>query len=112
MDYVDGSLLVDPKSMMKDLFKAVGGMLGLAAGNCIDRHAIHYEIPEGHRSLAVMTAIGAGLLFAWNEYFSKATVRLWLGSNWGALIGGFITVFFGTVLWPLAIKKVCREKKQ
>ncbi len=109
MDYVEGKLLVDPVSMMKDHFKAVGGILGLVAGNLIERHKLHYEIPKGHEKLPLLTAIGAGILFAWTEYFSKATVRVWLGTNWGALVGGFLTVFFGLVIWPAVIKKACRS---
>jgi len=111
MDYVDGKLLVDPVKMMKDTFNGCGGLLGLIAGGFIDRHYIHYEIPVGHARLPILTAVGAGIVYAWTEYFEGATVMLLFGRNWGSFVGGFITVMFVTAVYPLVIRKYCKAEE-
>ena len=107
MDYVDGKLLVDPEKMMKDTFNGCGGILGFIIGGTIERHYIRYEIPAGHASLPILTAVGAGIVFVWTEYFEGATVMLLFGRNWGSFVGGIITVMFVTVIYPLVIRKYC-----
>ena len=105
MDYVDGQLLVDPVKMMNDSFKAAGAFLAFVIGSFIDRHYLHYEIPEGKKSLALMTAVGAFLLLAWKELFAPATVVAALGGHWGNFVARFIMVFFAMVVWPYCIMK-------
>ena len=111
MDYVNGALLVDPKKMMKDTFNGVGGTLGLIIGCFIDRHRIRYEIPVGHKNLPILTAVGAGIVYSWTEYFSGATVVLIFGRNWGAFAEGLVTVLFITVIYPLVIRKFCKAEE-
>lgn len=110
MDYVDGALLVDPKMMMKDTFSGCGGVLALAVGGYIERHYIRYEIPAGDAKLPILTAVGAGILFAWTEYFAGATTVQMFGRNWGNFAEGFVSVIFVTVVYPLFIKKICSAK--
>ena len=105
MDYVDGQLLVDPVKMMNDSFKAAGAFLGFVIGSFIDRHCLPYEIPEGKKSLALMTAVGAFLLLAWKELFAPATIVPVLGGHWGNFVARFIMVFFAMVVWPYCIMK-------
>ena len=108
MDYTaDGQLLVDPAKMMKDTFNGCGGVLGLIVGGYLERRFIRYEIPVGHRNLPILTCVGAGVFFAWTEYFESATVHLIFGRNWGNFVGGFISVMFVVVLFPLVIRKYC-----
>ena len=108
LDYTaDGSLLVDPAKMMKDTFNGCGGILGLVVGSYIERHRIRYEIPVGHPNLPIVTAVGAGIVFAWSEYFSGATVVLLFGRNWGNFAEGFINVMFITAVYPLVIRRLC-----
>ena len=105
MDYVDGVLLVDPQKMMKDTFSGVGGVIGLMAGSYIERHYIKYKIPEGAKSLPVMTCVGTAVIFVWNQYLSGITVKLWFGANWGYFISAFLTMLFVVVLYPICIMK-------
>lgn len=105
MDYVDGKLLVDPYKMMNDIFKACGAFLGFMVGSYADRHYLHYKIPEGSRSLAMLTCVGAAIMFAWKELFAPATIIAALGSHWGNMAARFIMVLFGVCIWPYVIRK-------
>ena len=110
MDYVGDKLIVDPKVMMNDSFKASGLLLGILIGSLIERHRIHYEIPSDTKSLAMVTCIGAAIMFSWIRYFGPATVVQAFGSHWGNLISYAIMVLFALCIWPLVIRKVCKNK--
>ncbi len=110
MDYVDGELLVDPLKMQKDCFGGCGGLFGLLVGSYIERHYLHYDIPKGAPNLAFLSCVGFAILFAWDQWFAGATVKLLLGSNWGTYAAKCFISLFALVLWPLVIKKVCGEK--
>ena len=112
MDYVDGVLLVDPQVMMKDTFKACGGFLGFVVGSYIERHYIHYEIPVGAANLPILACVGFGIMLAWKNLFSAATIELMFGSHIGILIARFIMVAFALVIWPLVIRKFTAQGKE
>lgn len=103
MDYVDGKLLVDPKEMMSDGFRACGGFLAFCIGNFIDRHFIHYKVPAGHKNLPLLVAVGLGLLFSWRTYFGSSMITLF-GSHWGLFMSSFVMAFLGIVVVPVIIK--------
>lgn len=108
MDYdADGKLLVDPKAMMNDMFKACGAMLGLLTGSWIERHYIHFRVPKGAPLLPLMTGIGIGILYCWKYYFAGATVVPLFGNHWGNLAARFLMVFFAVAVWPLVIRRFC-----
>ena len=107
MEYVDGVLLVDPKSMANDFYKAAGYFAGLMIGSYIERHYIHYEIPYGSPNLGILSCVGAGILITWKEYLGPATVVLAFGKHWGNFIARFLITIFATVIWPLVIRKEC-----
>ena len=112
MDYVDGKLLVDPKKMMNDCFKACGAFLGLLLGSYVERHYIHYEIPFRYKSLPIMASVSVTLLFIWKTYFEKATIIPLLGGHWGNLVSRFGMTFIGLTLIPYLIMKCARESQQ
>ncbi len=105
MDYVGGSLLVDPEAMMNDTFKACGGFLGFLVAAYVDRHHMHYEVPVGAKNLPILTCAGMGILFSYKEFFENATVVALFGSHWGYFVSRFLIVFFAIVLYPMVIKK-------
>ena len=109
MDYVDGKLLVDPKSMMNDCFKACGAFLGLVLGSYVERHYIHYEIPRGYVNLPIQSGVSVALLFVWKTYFEKAMVIPLLGGHWGNLVSRFVMHFIALTLIPMLIMKSARE---
>ena len=111
MDYdASGVLLVSPSKMMNDCFKAAGELLAFLVGSYIDRHYIRYEIPVGHKNLPILAGVGAGLLFAWKEYFGPALIVDFLGGHWGNFIARFIMVLFAMCIWPLFIRKETANK--
>ena len=105
MDYVDGELLVDPNKMMNDCFKACGAFVGLIAGSFVERHYVHYEIPEGSKNLPVLAFIGFMIVFGWKEYFAPATFVAAFGGHWGNFIARLILWFFAVAIWPICIQK-------
>ncbi|MBR1670564.1 MAG: phosphatase PAP2 family protein [Butyrivibrio sp.] len=106
MDYdAAGKLLVDPKSMTKDCYKACGAFLGFLIGSYIDRHYIHYEIPFGAKNLSMLVCVGAALSFSWKEYFGPATIVAAFGGHWGNFIARFLMMIFVMCVWPIVIQK-------
>ena len=110
LDYTsDGTLLVDPQKMMNDCFKACGAFLGLMVGSYVDRHYIHYEIPFGSKNLPVLVCVGAAITMAWKDLFAPATIVLAFGGHWGNFIARFLMLIFAMVVWPLVIRKECKQ---
>ena len=111
MDYdAAGNLLVDPAKMMNDCYKACGAFMGLMIGSYIERHYIHFEIPEGTKNLPMLVCVGAALAFSWKEFFGPATIVAAFGEHWGNLIARMIMLLFAICIWPIVIKKSCEEK--
>ncbi|MCR5627415.1 MAG: phosphatase PAP2 family protein [Lachnospiraceae bacterium] len=109
MDYVDGALLVDPQKMMNDTFKACGLCLGFIIGSYIERHYIHYEIPVGSKNLPILAVVGAGIILSWKEYLGSAIVVEMFGGHWGNLLARCIMMVFALTVYPIVIRKLCRE---
>lgn len=110
MDYdAAGKLLVDPKKMMNDCYKACGSFLGFLIGSYVDRHYIHFTIPTGAQNLPLLTCVGVGITFAWKEYFAPATIVAAFGGHWGNFIARLIMLLFAMCIWPLVIQKECKE---
>ena len=110
LDYTsDGTLLVDPQKMMNDCFKACGAFLGLMVGSYVDRHYIHYEIPFGAKNLPALVCVGAAITMAWKDLFAPATIVLAFGGHWGNFIARFLMLIFAMVVWPLVIRKECKQ---
>ena len=112
MDYdANGALLVNPSKMMNDCFKACGAFLGLLTGSFVERHYIHYEIPEGSKNLPILGFAGFMIAFAWKEYFAPATLVAALGGHWGNLVARFLLWFFVVAVWPVFIRKWAKAEK-
>ena len=110
MDYLeDGELLVDPKSMMNDSFKACGAAFGLLIGSFVERHYIHFRVPKGSKLLPLLVGVGLGILYGWKYYFAGGTVIPLLGKHWGNFAARFIMFFFAVALWPLVIRRFCGD---
>ena len=113
MDYdAAGELLVNPSKMMNDCFEACGAFMGFLIGSYADRHYIHYEIPFEHKNLPILVCVGAGLTFAWKEYFGPATFGLAFGGHWGNFITRLIMLLFAMCIWPIVIQKSCGKSER
>lgn len=112
MDYDEaGKLLVDPSKMMNDCFKACGSFLGLLIGSFVDRHYMHFEIPEGAKNLPILVTVGVAITFSWKEYFGPATFGAAFGGHWGNFIVRLIMLLFAMIVWPIVITKSCKSEK-
>ena len=110
MDYdATGTLLVDPSKMMNDCFKACGAFTGFLIGSYIERHYIHFEIPEGAKNLPMLVCVGTALAFSWKEYFGPATVIAAFGGHWGNFIARMIMLLFAMCIWPIVIRRSCEN---
>lgn len=111
MDYdAEGALLVDPGKMMNDFFKADGAFMGFLIGSYLERHYINYKIPVGAKELPVLVCVGAGLAFAWKEFFASAIIVDFLGKHWGNFIARCIMILFVMCIWPMVITKLCKSE--
>lgn len=110
MDYVDGKLLVDPQSMMNDIFKACGAFLAFMIGSYYERHYMKYEIPFGAKELPILTCTGIGIMMGWKQWFGPAIFNAALGTHWGNFVARFIMMLFGMIVWPIVITKTCSKK--
>lgn len=112
MDYDEaGKLLVNPSKMMNDCFKACGSFLGLLIGSFVDRHYMHFEIPEGAKNLPILVTVGVAITFSWKEYFGPATFGAAFGGHWGNFIVRLIMLLFAMIVWPIVITKSCKAEK-
>ena len=112
MDYDEaGKLLVNPSKMMNDCFKACGSFLGLLIGSFVDRHYMHFEIPEGAKNLPILVTVGVAITFSWKEYFGPATFGAVFGGHWGNFIVRLIMLLFAMIVWPIVITKSCKAEK-
>ena len=111
MDYDEaGKLLVNPSKMMNDCFKACGSFLGLLIGSFVDRHYMHFEIPEGAKNLPILVTVGVAITFSWKEYFGPATFGAAFGGHWGNFIVRLIMLLFAMIVWPIVITKSCKAE--
>ena len=112
MDYDEaGKLLVNPSKMMNDCFKACGAFLGLLIGSYVDRHYMHFEIPEGAKNLPILVTVGVAITFSFKEYFGPATFGAAFGGHWGNFIVRLIMLLFAMIVWPIVITKSCKAEK-
>lgn len=105
LDYVDGTLLVDPEEMMGSCFNACGGAFGFLAGSFLERHYIRYEIPKDSAYLSILTCVGIAIVYSWQSYFAGAVLGLFLESQWRNFATLAVTVIFVMAVWPMMIMK-------
>ena len=108
MDYVDGKLLVDPKSMMKDGYGDIGTFIGFCAGRFIEKNLIKYEPRLTVNSFASGLA-GSVILFFMIQLMGSPLKNL-LGLNWGSFVNKFLIMLFILVIWPLVMKAVQKHE--
>ena len=77
----------------------------------IERQFIRYEILVGSAALPILACVGFALMFAWKELFAPATIVPLLGGHWGNLLARGLLVLFAVIIWPLVIRKTCKEKE-
>lgn len=105
MDYVDGKLLADPIVLQIDFFASTGYFLGFLVGAFIDRHFIHYEIPQGSKNLPLLVGIGILIAMSLELYLCPAFFVVPFGAHWGSLISKMFVYIFAIAIYPPLITK-------
>ena len=103
MDYVDGTLLVDPQKMMNDGYGEICLLIAFPVARFIEKTWIRFE-PAGLKSpRALVGAVGLVPLYLMINYLKDPLDEL-MGSHWGHFTKTFIIVLYCVALWPLVIR--------
>jgi membrane-associated phospholipid phosphatase len=91
MDYVDGTLLVDPQEMIEDCYSSVGVALGTAIGWLLERRLVHFETDGlDLRHALVRLAVGVAVLLVVHVLLGHLLVAQ-LGNLKGQLVRYLLT---------------------
>ena len=105
----DGSLLVDPVTMQKDFFLSAGAVLGMLAGWLLEGRKVRFTTDCGWG--VKLLRLLFGLLIGFGGFYTL--LRHWLqnalGTNFGALLGVALAMFYLVGLHPMLFTWV--EKK-
>lgn len=104
LDYVDGTLIVDPVKMMPDSFLCAGMLGGFLTGWIWERRWICFEIPESGVE-KVSRYIPGAIVTAFLMYAAVPVCRQFVGVNWGGFLAMFIVLLFCTGIYPSLFRK-------
>lgn len=102
MDYADGKLIVDPKSMILSSIGPLGMLAGFIIGRYIDKRFINFKAERFTLKAGILALIGLVPLAVMDH-----RVRVWLsfiGKEPAKLIEKFILGLFVTAVWPVVLK--------
>lgn len=106
MDYVDGTLLVDPVTMQKGGFEAAGIMIGMAIAWVLERRLVDFDTYGlDLRTRIIRAVIGivlVGIAYVAANFIFKA----FLPVNWAKMFAYLIVVIFGVFVAPLVFNKL------
>ena len=108
-DAETGELVVDPQSMMKDVFMSLGTMLGFLAGSFWERKRIHFDPSGTVKERIIRSAIGTVVVLAIYLGLRKAMVQM-INVKLGSIVSMFLLSFFVTGFYPWCIMKM-KEKR-
>lgn len=112
MDYLeDGTLLVDPMTMINSFMKDLGLYLGIVTGWIVMRRFGKFSV-EGtskEKSIRFIVAIipTAIMFFSLDKVFS-----LLIDTKWSSFIGRFITFFWIMGIYPVILARFQKRKKE
>jgi positive regulator of sigma E activity len=72
MDYVDGTLLVDPVVMSNDSIKSCGSVMGMVLGWYLERRYIRFSVEGSRKQKLLRFAVGTLVLLAVNATVTAA----------------------------------------
>lgn len=101
-DYIDGKLIVDPKSMILSSIGPFGMLAGFIAGRYVEKTYINFKAERFTMKSCIIALIGL-LPLAYMDH----RIRIWLsfiGKEPAKIIEKFILGFFVMALWPLVLK--------
>ncbi len=108
MDYVGGQLLVDPREMMVDCYKAVGGAWGILVGWFVERHWIRFDEHATSLSERVLRmVVGLALVLLVHVPIGHALVGL-AGPLAGQLVRHLLVFLMATAIVPMTFAPMRR----
>ena len=108
MDYVDGKLLVDPKTMTIDAWGDIGGMWALVIACIIEKKWVKFT-ETGFNFKGVLLCIIGLIPLYFMIYKLKGTLGVYVGPHWAKLLQHLIEMFYIIVLWPVVLKVFAKK---
>ena len=109
MDYIGGELIVDPKEMMLDCWKAAGAFCSFLLSVYLERKYVRFET-EGLTEKQRVIRLLVGVVIAAIGYVGLGRIiRMFLDPLWASFLRLFILLFFTIFLAPAVFKAM--EKK-
>lgn len=106
MDYVEGQLLVDPREMMVDCYKAAGGTWGIFGGWFVERRWVRFDEHVSSKvEGALRMVVGMVLVLVVHVPVGHAVAGL-LGALPGQLLRYFLSFFTATAIVPLTFERL------
>lgn len=102
MDYADGKLIVDPKSMILSSIGPLGMLAGMILGRYIEKRYINFKAERFTLKAGIIALIGLVPLA-----FMDHRLRVWLsfiGKEPAKLAEKFILGLFVMAIWPMVLK--------
>ena len=110
MDYVEGKLLVDPKTMMIDGYSDIGQFVTFCISLLIERHFIRFKEAGLNVKGILVSLVGAVPLYVIMK-FTAEPLEAALGPHFGGLVNRSLLIIFAVVVWPAVIKLICGQKE-
>lgn len=108
MDYVDGSLVVDPEEMTIDCYKSAGAAGGIIIGMFIERQWVHFETGVlTAKRIALRMGVGLALLALFHFPVGHAIVDV-LGDSWGESLRYLISFAMSVAAAPACFTRIER----
>lgn len=105
MDYVDGSLLVDPVKMKVDGFKDAGRLLGVTLGWFLERRFVNFSMDVPALQKVTRAGVGALLLIFIEKCLTPAVTGAF-SYSWVNCLMTFLELILLMVVYPLCFSRL------
>lgn len=105
MDYVDGSLLVDPNKMMIDGFKDAGRFLGVTIAWFLERRFVKFSLNVSAVQKVTRCCFGVLLIILYENALMPAVTGM-ISSSWIIFLMTFLELIVLIVIYPLCFSKL------
>lgn len=109
MDYVDGTLLVDPVKMKPDTVSGIAATAGWLIGWFLDRRFIRFENPANKRKSFVIGLLACVPIVLWLKYLGLATP--FIGKTGVKALLLSVPILYIITMVPLLLKKLAAPSR-
>lgn len=103
IDYLNGTILVEPEKMRYESFPKTGFAIGAFLGWLLERRFINFEHPKGSIwSKTIIYLIGAAILYFIQEHLTSLFL-IFMPVAVGRFLSCFVISLFITTIYPLVI---------